>query len=502
MAAVRSLLVLDRPVVTDPFYRTGLTALDPTTGVWHSLLAMIARLTGLDVMWLWPGATAIGAAMTLLAFWVLCRRVGADRLGAGVGTAVFFTIGLMLDMRWFGYPNRMSLALVFLALAGFAALLEQASWADGALAVSAGFAAVSLHMAAAAVIVLMGLFLGVLLVLDVLASPLRAQKWEWGPVATMGAAGAALAVVSAAVLLPKAGVIGGSALVGSSAQYITRQTQPIIGGFLVAGPTITGAARNLLAFGTVLGMLAAVPAFFDNDRRALACFGIAAFPAALFFNPLVVTSLFYRSQYLTWRIAILLPFAFYVAIAWGLTRWRVHGWWGKTATLMAVLAICGAAWSGALPLANRFRPVRMYDVIGFAASYPRDVRWMWGADTMAAIAAQVGDDYPIVAGDLNSTYMLSGVMDVAVLAAPPKHAPFGIENIDGAQRRKDLETLMAPGTPEAVRREIVRRRDVSFVIVSNTAPEYVRTIQAFDAEPSLLQPAVTSKAVRLYRVKR
>jgi hypothetical protein len=503
LASVRSLLVLDRPAVTDPFYRTGITSLDPTTGVWQSMLAIVSRVTRLDVMWLWPGATAVGAAMTLLAFWVLCRRVGANRFGAGVGTGVFFVIGLMLDMRWFAYPNRMSLALVFLGLAAFAALLEKASAADVALAIAAGFAAISLHLASAAVIVLMAVFLGGLLVLDVATAGLRERRSRWHEVGALAATGGGLAALSLAVLLPKAGVIAGSSLVGASAAYITKQTQPVIGGFLIGGLSITGAARTLFGFGTVLGLLAAVAAFFENDRRALAAFGIAAFPAAMFLNPLAVTALFYRSQYLTWRIAILLPFAFYVGVAWGLSRWGRDGWWGKAAFSLAVVAVCAAAYAGATSLMSRFVPTGpSHDLVGFAVTRERDVRTRMGPEALARIAEAVGDTYPIVAGDLDSTYNLSGIMDVAVMAAPAKHAPFAIENTDGGQRRSETAMLLAPATPESMRREILGRRDVSFVVVGKPADLRGATRKALDAQPDLLSAVVRTPELTFYRVLR
>ena len=95
LAAVRSLLATGRPLVTDPLFGTPQHALDATAGVWHTVLAVWSGATRLDVAtWLWPGATAFGAAFTLVAFWGLARVVSDSRRAATLAALAWLLLGL------------------------------------------------------------------------------------------------------------------------------------------------------------------------------------------------------------------------------------------------------------------------------------------------------------------------------------------------------------------------------------------------------------------------
>ena len=128
------------------------------------MLAVWSSATGLDVAtWLWPGAAAVGAALTLLAFWSLARVVTDSPRAATLASIAWLLLGISADVRWSAYPNRLSLALAFVTLAALVRLVQRPSWPDARLAVVAGFATVGTHLAAAEMVAAAGVLLLALL---------------------------------------------------------------------------------------------------------------------------------------------------------------------------------------------------------------------------------------------------------------------------------------------------------------------------------------------------
>ncbi|HEX9092460.1 MAG TPA: hypothetical protein VF902_00615, partial [Coriobacteriia bacterium] len=91
LAAARSLLATGRAMVTDPLYGTAATALDPTSGIWHTMLAWWSRLTTLDPAWLWAGLTTVAAGALVLALWSIVRRVSGSDRAATIAAVAWLT---------------------------------------------------------------------------------------------------------------------------------------------------------------------------------------------------------------------------------------------------------------------------------------------------------------------------------------------------------------------------------------------------------------------------
>ena len=502
LAAVRSLLVTQRPMVTDPFYRLASLPLDPTTGVWHTQLAVICRATGLDVLWLWPGAVAAGAAMTLLGFWVLCRAVSRSRRAATAATVAFAAFGLMLDMRWFAYPNRMSLALVFVTLAAVTELMDRPGLPDAALLVAAGFSAVSLHLAAAAAVALACLLLVLLLLVAAVVDRVRGAEQDVRALVAMLATGAVLVALAAPAVLPKVGTVAASSLVGFDGNSVFQNLVHLPGGLLVANPAMIGPTGwGIVILGGLLAVLAAGPAFRDRDRRSLVAVGLGALPIVLLIDPPLSSPLLHASPYLTYRIAMLLPFVAFVAAAWGLSRAFEGRSSGRDGAVVSVLGLALVAALAAAPLRQVFFQVNDY-FLAVPTSRPQDIRLKWGPDVIARMAAEFDGRYPVVAGDTNVTYYLAGVLPVAVVAAPSKHSPFAVEERDGEARRADVVDLMSPTATEAQRRAILDRRGADFVVVALYDPASAVPLAQMRAEKDLLAPVVESRSLVLFRVLR
>lgn len=273
---------------------------------------------------------------------------------------------------------------------------------------------------------------------------------------------------------------------------------------MIARPSLFGDHWSTLLFATLLGLAAAVPAFGRGDRRALAVAGICLLPAALLLDPPLSTALLRSSFYLSARIAALLRFPLYVGVAWGLAALaaaRRGEPVRRASAVLAAAALAVALYANAAPLRALFAPASA-DASTFASSRSADIRTMWGPETVRKMAAEIGTGYPVVAGDFEATYYLAGLLPVRVVAAPPRHAPFAIEVRDGERRRKDIETLLDPHTPEAVRREIIARRDVSYVLVSPTSRALKNALKTLNAEPDLFEPVVAGRSTVLFRVRR
>jgi hypothetical protein len=509
LAAVRSLVATGRPLVTDPLYGTSLTVLDPTSGVWHTVLAAWARLTGLDIMaWLWPGASAVGGALTIVGFWSLAKAVGRTERVATWATVAFLVFGVGLDMRWYAYPNRLSLGMAFIALFAVVSLTLKRTWAAAALAVAAGWATIAMHLATAEMA--MGAA-GVLLLLQLaamVAARRRTGVWEWRTPAAVFGAGAVVALLAVPLLLPKAAVVRGSGLVRYAADYLEPDIVRLPLGMAIVRPgSMLETNSWSLLFSpwailvtTTVALVAAFLAFRRGDARALAATAICGLPAALLLDPPITTMMLSFSPYLVSRVAILLPFTAYVGVAWALGVYTSEeGRWRTVGLALAAIALLAAAMEGARGLAATYYPGRDYSVW---ASRALDVRRIYGQDGLYQAWRIVGTSYPVVASDIGTSYYMIGLLPVATVGVPVKHAPFAIEERDGEERREAMVTLTTTSTPEPVRREILDRWDAGYVLLNVRDVRRKSTYESFRAQPGTFEQVVGTPELALFRVRR
>lgn len=499
LAAVRSLLVTGRPMVTDPMFGTTLSTLDPTTGVWHTVLACWSRATGLDVAtWLWPGAAAVGGAVTLMAFWVLCKTVSrSERVATAVAVA-WLVLGLSADMRWAAYPNRLCLGLAFITLTAITSLADEPGWPDATLLVAAGFSTIAMHLAAAEMVVAAALVLLGFLLVSAMAHAARGEAPGWRPLAAVAGAGAVVAALAVPLVLPKAAIVGASPLVAFQSALLAPGLVRLPFGLLIDSPGhLMETSAPLFVLTTAIALLAAAVALRRRDVSTVAAAALAGLPAVLLTDPLLTPVLLSRSLYLTARVAILLPFTAFVAVAWA---WAAPGA-GRRARaagrVLAVAVVVAAVVHSAAGLGGTWWPAAPESVWRTRAM---DVRATWGADTLERLSAEFGSRYPTVAGDSMTSYYLAGVLPVSVVAVTSQHTAFAVKEADGPRRREDMDMLMTASTTEATRREILARRHAAYVIVPKYVPRYASALQAMRAEPDLLQPVVDTGSIVLFRV--
>lgn len=491
LAAARSLLVTGRPLVTDPFHGTATRVLDPTSGVLHTFLALLSRTLSVDPATLYFGLTVLGAALVTLAFWTLAKTLARSDLAATVATAVWVFGAWYADFRMFAQPNRISLSLAFFAAALLVRLMREPKPALTAAFVLAAFGAATTHLAAAQLVLLLGLALLAFAGVYAFLEPRR----ERGVVRRVAVALGLSALAAAPVVGARVLALKGSSVIGEeSYRYIGDQILHLPlgirlvtpGGFGFGGPWLFWLTLAVAAF--ALAELRRRP-----DVVTLAVLAVLVLPAGLLFDPVVTTVALRASSYMTYRMADLLRAVPYLGVAWALAAFRPPRVPAR-AVLGGVAAL--TALAVALPyLAFTFFPgrgrVRFGHAYPVAVSQEWDYRAYWGTRNLAKLGRRFAGRYPLVAGQREVTFYLMGLQDIAVLGALPTHSPAYIDVRSGERRRRDNDRLIAPETPLAERRAIVERWGVDYVALGDT-PEQREALESLLAQPTLFRLAFDS----------
>jgi hypothetical protein len=507
LAAANSLAARNAPVVTDPLYGTVGRVVDPTSGAWHSMMAMWGASP-----FLWPGLTAVCAGVLALTLWALMRRVSGSDRAASVATIACLALGYFLDFRTAAYPKVGSLVLVLVTLLALIELAERPSLAAGGVAVI-GFAATSaVHLGSAQFLFVAAGVLLVWLAVQSLASRVRTGVWRSEGLWAVLAGTAAGALAGLPSIVPRVATVttgtGAGALTtlprdmgGSMLQWPGGLVSIVPGGLVNGGPLFVG-----LATAVGLVMLWRAAGTFE-ERSALAGAALSLMPLVLLYDPVVMTPLFRYSPYMTERLAALLPFTPFVAVAWGLSR-AGDGWSGRGPRWMAYAALAAALVFSGQVAAGTFLGLPAGSRVG--ARYPvyvtrlKDMRVEWGIRDAGSVAAlelaRLGRDYPVVAGDPETSYYLAGLARVAVMAVPKSHSPLAVESVSGPQRRADAAELLAVTTSESRRRQILRAWGAGYVALWTARPAEAAALDSMRSQ-QLFETVVEGDAFALLKVR-
>lgn len=505
LAAARSLLQTGHPLVTDPFYGTALKAMDPTSGVWHTMLALWSKTTGIDVIWFWPGAGAVGAAMVVLGFWLVARAVARTDAAATIATAAFVVTSIYLDFRPFTNPGKVALSVAFVAIVAIVTLARTPSWPAAALALAAGFATFSIHLASAELITVFAAVLCFWLAVATVVTRVRTGTWRWRPLAAALGTSVVMGLMALPVVLPKAGAVSGSSLTTSAIPTVGGQIVFIIPKVMVVQPgAMIGGGAGLFYLAIVLAVAAAVSALRDDEPAALPALALVGMPAFLLLDPPVTTALLSWSYFFTARIAALLRFTPFAGVAWGLSR-AEDTRWRRSVAIVSMVAVA-VALLVSLPYLravfdSRVSNFRLGERYSVPVSRRVDQRDLWNRDALRQVQAKVGDGYPVVAADPETGYYLAGLMPVAIIAAPPSHTPFTIEKLDGAERQADAKAVSDPATSPGARRMLLRKWDARWLLVSPSTSKRTQLLDALYTEKDALTPVVITPTLVLFEVR-
>ena len=266
-----------------------------------------------------------------------------------------------------------------------------------------------------------------------------------------------------------------------------------------------GPALSILLI--VLVVLMAWAVFGPGRRReASGALAVASLPLLVIYDPVVATVVARYSPYIFDRIGALLIFTPYVAIAWALAQTGGRGWLARVPRWLGYAAIVAALVAGALPLAGTFTKISQRRGNRYPVYVTRlvDMRVEWG-EGLTRLRAAVGDRYPVIAGDPQTTFYAAGLVRAAVVAALKTHPPYVIEHENGATRRTDMATLLQAGTSEAERDALLRKWNADYVLLWVTGRPVEQTAYDELSRSSLLTKVFGPEGnggLALFEVKR
>ncbi len=505
MAAARSLLARHALVVTDPLHGTAVTVPDPSSGVFNTMLAMMARVTGADMPWLWTGLTIVGAVLLVTAFYALVRRLSGNAWPAAAGTLGYMVFNQFLDFRAAAYPNHISIAVVFFALLCLVEVFDRPSMTAAIAAVFAGVAVSAMHVGNAEFYFLLAATVALWALVDGILA-----RWREGAFAFDGfrvVAGVLLVtgLLASPFVLPKLGVVSGSSMV-DTASALSRIDLFQIGPFVIARPDrfFDGGDVNF-AMTAALALFMAGWSFVRRDRTGLASFALCSMPFLLLYDPVVTTLAVRFSFYNLARIAALLGFTTYVAIAWSLARpARARG--HSQARFLAGVALAGTLLLAIPYLQTTFTgkvgAVREGMNVSVWRSRGSDVRPFWGYSTIARMGRELGGGYPMLAADPQTGYYFSGLVPVRIVAAPRGHSPLAVEVVDGPQRRAAMRRLLYTTATVRERRDIIDAWGIDYVLLWKSRTIEYEAVQSMRLQPELFERIDFTRRLVLFRVRR
>jgi hypothetical protein len=505
LAAARSLLESHSLTVTDPFHGTATTIADPTSGVLHTMLALVARLSGLDPAVVWTGLNVLGAIVLVSAFYALVKRLVGPGRPALIGTFAYMVLNQFVDFRAGAYPNRISIALVFFAMMCLVDLLDRPSCWAAVTAVVAGVAVSAMHVGSAELYLLMAFSLGFWALVEGIVLSRTAEGADWRGLRAVAGTLLATGALALPFILPKFSVVSSSAMVDTAAA-LSRIDLVQLGPFVVTRPDVFFDGGNVLfIMTTALAVLMGGWALVRRDRAALAAFAFCSLPLLLLFDPPVTTLAVRLSFYNLARIAALLGFTTSIAIAWALSRPKDEGG-HKEAVFLGVVTLVAAILLSVPYLMTTWTEWTWAYRKGMNVSVWKaratDVRNQWGAGVAPAVIEALGTDRPMVAAEKETGYYLAGLASIRLVAVPASHSPLAIERVSGTERRLAIARLMQPSASERVRREIIDQWGVEYVFLWTSRIHDREAAASMLQQPGLFEEVYSSSRVRLFKVAR
>ena len=509
LAAARSLMATNAPMVTDPLHGTAATGLDPTSGVFHTWLAAASSLSGVGVEYIYAGFTAVAAAAVAWAFWALAERISGSPSAATVATVGFATLGLWADFRMAGLPNRFAVAFLCVALLALTeSVRPEHRRVAGLVTAVAGTAALMTHLAAA------GAFL-LFVIAASAAVVIFGRRLRGAEANTPFVTPALLALLIALpALASKAGATLASPMTGR-AEALPEAFVSIGAGLLITKPgKYVGGGPVAFTLMAAIAAWAIYRGVRDKDPATLTLGAFAAVPVVLLSFPPVTSLAAQISLYMLTRVVLMMKFLPFLAAAWALgmglgglrsrasrAQWR--RWMPLLAGAALLVAHAFASWQLTqvtfVRVPDRMRIGEEHTV---AESRAMDVRASWGLSALWAAEAAFGDDYPVVAAAPETGYYLAGLADVAIIAAPESHTPLAIGMSDDLRRRRDMERLLDQAASEQERREILVAWDADYVALWLARDADAAARESMRTQTSLFEPVVESHRLVILRVLR
>ncbi len=476
LAAIRSLLLFDRALPQEIFFRTPVQFPDPTTGTWHVALALVSALSGGDDVVVWRIATVAASALVTIAFAMFARVLTGSVSAALLGTSLYLTVGNSLDFRSMALPNRVGqvllwVAVMFVVRHARRTGIGMSGWRrrgrsidDLAIAGLLAFGAGAVHMQQTpGLVVLLGAGVLAAAVPQLARSVRRAvpDRTQAADFDAMGfrrlASGTLVATLCGlSVFLYKARVFMGPAVEGSATQIDPAISTVIMPwGLPGVSPAFWFTAPDSVPVLATVALVAVVARWWHRDAgAALLIGGVLAAPVL---GCVPYLSTVFLGPYAILRIAFLMWAVVFVAWGWALEMSLARCLGARSVPAALHLAAASLTFvlvsqhvisgeftkpGGALSTFGSDPAFR--DNVRFSRTHDRTMVWR---DGIAAVSALPSD--AIVLANPNTSYELAGLTGRGVVAVPPSHYPQQDWRRDGPQRLADVTRAMTAGADDA-----------------------------------------------------
>jgi hypothetical protein len=482
MAAALRLLQENRAIPQDIFFGVTMQYPDATSGTLQLALAWLSLVGG--IVPAWAALSIVGSALLMLSFTTFAREVTRSTLAALIAGFVYILVGLYLDMRDMGYPDRIGQALGWLSLV-FLLRFARARW----LPVNAphptlpqgggreyewrelvpmcllGFAAGSVYPGMTPFLVLLAMAtLGTGVLVALRARNLRSIA----PLAT--ACGAMLIVVLPVLAIRLLAALPPYGPEASLATIAPRLRVIVLLGYPFIDPRSFwfGGITSIVTVGTLCLLGRARRLLLDGDPGAALLWGGVLFVPAVMLTPLLAGSS--NSIYALARLAFLLSPLLYVSLGWGLASalelvrtTRVRMVTPRTAVPLVAGLLLVAATTRLMASGFLIGPVPIYLGHGgraISTSRQLDLSRAWADRLNALEAAGPGT---ILAGE-ETSYELAGLTGRDVVSVPRGHTSYQDEARDAALRRGDTADALKPSADPSALLSVLFRYRVTFVM--------------------------------------
>ncbi len=534
LAVSRTLLKEDELLGSRVIYADSTTAripsgLDPIAGTWHLALALVAKLSGLDIVVVWTLLPSLMALLLVLAFYTLATVLLRNPWWALAATVLQFVLFMDMDFRTSLYPNVIAKAMLWMGLAAAFRYAWQGDRRGLAIAGAMAFAMSAIHIFLVELyLASLGVFAVAVLLLVRWLPNLRTDLRRLAVLIGSGLMAALPMVIARA---QGAGLLSTSETSTDEHGVLVRLDRALEGvppleflGDTVFRPITSlppahWAAHNLYVYGqrslgygdlltpevaTYLLALLLIPAFLRGRLPSVFLLATTLAVPLVVFNPPLVRVLTYRIDDIALvRLPQLVPNALvWVAVLAPLTErvWRLalsrrlRLWWryalasarrwlpgvrlrrSAPAPALAVMygslvgaVIVVAAVFGADGVTNglleKYRPA---EGARFSVPDSKDTALQYDEGVYGFLRQSTSGE-AVVLSDAVSSYYISGLVGMPVVAVPWSHSPRRVERLDGPQRRADVvAALEGDSLDESLR--IVDKYRVTYVVTAPSHP--------------------------------
>ncbi len=504
MAAVRRLINTGRVLNTGVYFPWESPGLVPQTGTWNLALALLSSFSGTDITRIWLYLPALLTPVYILSFYAFASDLFRNCKLAALVTVLYFVLHHKLDFRFLSRPNRMSFAILWIALLFTLRYLETGKKKYLCLASVLGFVLSTVHLFAIELFLLSissyalfrflfrlkkGVFsdsdlkraLMVIVVTLVFASPfvifkLASTSFTVGPVPAAEIREAYRRGFRHSLSLGEKFFIVDPAMLFRHPLLFKEMQLPDVG------------ARGEMVLFAYLLMFFLIPACLGGKRTETFLFANMAIVPLILFNPLLLHFIAGKVPDLAvFRLAYEMPpsvlvFGLFLC-QWlaGLTRPRDEDLSGtrrrekgrKSRLLLVFLTgvslfcaissfLGGPVVGGAVAIYNPFSTYK------YSVKVSREGRLVNWEEPFSFIMNEVPKD-AVLLSDPVSSYYIAGLTGRFVITVPPMHQ----EEIDlrkGPQARQEVMSVLDQDVDLKTTLSLLRKWDADYIFVDLNAP--------------------------------